>query len=408
MPFWGAAVTSLVGQDWEVQKLGVEANIGQALDGRNNSFGAIRLAMAALVILSHSFTLGGFGGDPSLRWTGEQTHAGTFAVLGFLAISGYAVTKSALRADVMQFFWRRVLRIFPAYWCTLLVVAGVLAPLVWVISGHGLGTYFTMDPEGPAGYLAGTWTLLINQWNIYDVFDSTNPFTSVNGSLWTIVYEWWCYVLIGGLAFVGVLSKGRVIVPALTGLLAVFQVADIITPGSVGGIMPLLADPMVIRLAFVFLCGATLALYADRVPYSHGFGIACLVVVILTLRQGGFFVFGVPAMTYALMWLAVVLPKPFQAVGRETDYSYSMYLWGWPMQQVAAFFGWHHWGYIPYTAVSLLMAFACAWVSWHLIEGPALSLKDWGPGRGLANWGVTVRRWLARRRESAGRPVPVK
>ncbi|ASD23150.1 hypothetical protein B7495_14400 [Cryobacterium sp. LW097] len=127
--------------------------IGRALDGRNNLFGAIRLALAALVVLSHSFTLGGFGGDPSLRWTGGQTHAGTFAVLGFLAISGYAVTASALRADVMQFFWRRLLRIFPAYWCALLVVAGVLARAVWTMTGHSLATYFTMDPEGQRGTL---------------------------------------------------------------------------------------------------------------------------------------------------------------------------------------------------------------------------------------------------------------
>jgi peptidoglycan/LPS O-acetylase OafA/YrhL len=373
-------------------------NIGQALNGRNNSFGVIRLAMAALVIASHSFTLGGFGGDPSLRWTHEQTHAGTFAVLTFLAISGYAVTKSALRADLLQFFWRRVLRIFPAFWAALLVVALVLAPVVWVISGNSLATYFTMDPEGPAGYLAGTWTLLINQWNIYDIFDSTNPFTSVNGSLWTIVYEWWCYVLIGGLAFVGALTKARVLVPTLTGLFAVFQVADIITPASVGAIMPLLADQMVIRLAFVFLCGATLALYSDRIPFSHGFGIAAVIVVLLTLREGGFYVVGVPALTYALVWLAVVLPKPFQAVGLKNDYSYALYLWGWPMQQLAAFFGWHQWGYIAYTGVSLSMAMACAWVSWHVIERPALSLKDWGPGRGLAHWGETAQRFLIRRR----------
>ncbi|ASD23149.1 hypothetical protein B7495_14395 [Cryobacterium sp. LW097] len=158
---------------------------------------------------------------------------------------------------------------------------------------------------------------------------------------------------------------------------------------------------MVIRLVFVFLCGATLALYSDRVPFTHGFGIAFIVVVLLTLREGGFHVFGVPAMTYALAWLAVVLPQPFQAVGRKNDYSYALYLWGWPMQQLAAFFGWHHWGYLPYTAVSLLMAFVCEWVSWHLIEKTALTLKDWSPGRGVAYWSGTFQRSLNRRRNPA-------
>lgn len=377
---------------------GSTLSMGDALKGRRNSFGVIRLALAALVILSHSFTLGGDGSDPTLRMTGGQTHAGTFAVLGFLAISGYAVTKSARSTDVLQFFWRRVLRIFPAYWCTLVVVAAVLAPAVWLMMGRSLGTYFTADPAGPLGYVASNWMLLINHWSIYDVFDGTNPFTSVNGAIWTIVYEWWCYVLIGGLAFVGALTKARVLVPALTGLFAVFQVADIITPASVGVIMPLLADQMVIRLAFVFLCGATLALYSELIPFSHAFGIASLVVVLLTLRWGGFFVLGVPAMVYALAWVAVVLPKSFQAIGRDNDYSYALYLYGWPMQQLAAFFGWHKWGYIPYTAVSLVMAFACAWVSWHVIEKRAMSLKGWGPGRGLVYWGDWFQRSLNRRR----------
>jgi peptidoglycan/LPS O-acetylase OafA/YrhL len=175
-------------------------------------------------------------------------------------------------------------------------------------------------------------------------------------------------------------------VPTLAGLFAVFQVADIITPGSVGVIMPLLADPMVIRLAFVFLCGATLAMYAKEIPFSHGFGIASIIVVILTLRQGGFFVFGVPALTYALAWLAVVAPKRLQTIGAKNDYSYGLYLWGWPMQQLAAFFGFYLWGYVPYTAVSSLMGLICAAVSWHLLEKPALSLKDVGPGRGVAYW----------------------
>lgn len=383
-----------------MRRLRAGTSIGQALNGRHNSFGAIRLGLAALVIVSHSFTLGGWGSDPTLRMTGEQTHMGTFAVVGFLAISGYAVTKSSLSADTLQFFWRRVLRIFPAFWCVLLLVSLVLAPAVWVATGRSIETYFTSDPAGPFGYLASNWTLLIGQWSIYDVFDSTNPFTSVNGSIWTIVYEWWCYVLIGALALFGALSRARVLVPVLTGLFAVFQIADIIQPGSVAVIMPLLADQMVIRLAFVFLCGATLAMYSEKIPFAHGFGIGALAVVALTLREGGFFVFGVPALAYALAWLAVVLPKPFQAVGRDNDYSYALYLWGWPMQQLAAFWGWHQWGYIPYTLVSLAMASACALLSWHLIEKPAMSLKNWGPGLGIAHWVERFKQTLSRQRGS--------
>jgi hypothetical protein len=38
-----------------------------------------------------------------------------------------------------------------------------------------------------------------------------------------------------------------------------------------------------------------------------------------------------------------------------------------------------------------------AWLSWHVIEKRAMSLKDWGPGRGLRYWWDTN---LERRRRA--------
>ena len=60
---------------------------------------------------------------------------------------------------------------------------------------------------------------------------------------------------------------------------------------------------------------------------------------------------------------------------RLGDYSYGLYLWGFPMQQVVA----HH---VPAAmplanaALALPLAAALAVVSWHSIEKPALSLKS--------------------------------
>ena len=55
---------------------------------------------------------------------------------GFFAISGYLIKKSGLNSDVLQYFWRRVLRIFPACWVVLVFAAFVIAPVVWVVSGR--------------------------------------------------------------------------------------------------------------------------------------------------------------------------------------------------------------------------------------------------------------------------------
>ena len=112
--------------------------LGDALRGHNNSLGFIRLVLASLVIVDHAFPLGGFGVEPVAGWTIGQTSLGGIAVAGFFAISGYLITKSGLAADILQFLWRRFLRIFPAYWAVLLVTALVIAPIVWWADGHNL------------------------------------------------------------------------------------------------------------------------------------------------------------------------------------------------------------------------------------------------------------------------------
>ena len=57
-----------------------------------------------------------------------QASLGSLAVGGFFAISGYLIAKSGMSSDVVQFMWRRILRIFPAYWLVLLVTAFLIGP----------------------------------------------------------------------------------------------------------------------------------------------------------------------------------------------------------------------------------------------------------------------------------------
>lgn len=74
-------------------------------DPRDNGLNAIRLVLAFLVIISHSWSLGGFGYEPRL---GDAT-IGRFAVGGFFAISGFLVTGSRLRLSAGAYGWRRFL-----------------------------------------------------------------------------------------------------------------------------------------------------------------------------------------------------------------------------------------------------------------------------------------------------------
>ena len=134
------------------------ASVGSALRGHLNSLGIIRLVLASLVIVDHAFPLGGFGEDPFWRYTNGQTSLGGIAVGGFFVISGYLIVKSGASSDLMQFLWRRVIRIFPAFWGVLLFTAFVVGPIAWLVRGEPLSTYFTLGPGGPFSYITSNWT----------------------------------------------------------------------------------------------------------------------------------------------------------------------------------------------------------------------------------------------------------
>lgn len=367
-------------------------NLRVALAGHNNSLGLIRLVLAIAVIFDHAFPLGGYGDDPVLALTKGQATLGDLAVIGFFGISGYLITKSGMSSDIVQFLWRRFLRIFPAYWLLLAVSALLVGPLFWMMAGSPLASYFSFDSTGPIGYIAKNWTLNIGTYGIYDIFQYTTPWgqfsgSSVfNGSIWTLIYEWNCYLLIALLVALGILKKLPSVVLLLAVLFSYFMYLNIANPGAMPTFYPRLGDQYFVRLTFAFLVGAALAYLANVVRAHLVFGVLAIAVIGVTLRTGVFYLFGVIAFTYLLLWLGSWLPKSWNWIGAKNDYSYGIYIYGFLVQQMLAFWGVNEWGYIPYVAITIPITFILAWLSWHALEKRAMSLKDWGPGRGISHW----------------------
>lgn len=357
-------------------------SIRDGLNGKQNSFGALRLVFAAAVIVSHAFPLSGRGGDPSWGWWNGQVHIGLLAVYGFLGISGYVVTKSAARLRAGRFAWHRILRLYPAYWVALIVSAFVISPIVWASAGRDLSDFWTGE-NGPLGYVVKNATLWIRQWDIHDLFapvplgvSPSNPGLAgaVNGSLWSLSYELLCYVMIGALAAFGILSGARFMVAVVAGVFGILQIATLITSGAAVSVVPLFDDKMV-TLGWVFMLGATAAVYSERIPLRHTYGVGASVVLIITLWFGGFHLIGIPAFIYATIWVATALPQWFHRIGSKNDYSYGIYLYGWPVQQVLAAAGLQH-KLVIYVALSIIGATILAWGSWHGVEKWAMRLKD--------------------------------
>jgi len=374
-----------------------KVSIAEALNGTDNALGLIRLILATIVIVDHAFPLGGFGHDPFFDLTRGQASLGTIAVAGFFAISGYLIAKSGMSGDVVQFMWRRTLRIFPAYWLVLLVTAFIAGPIIWVTDGRAFLDYFTFGPNGPFYYFAANWTLNIGTYGIYDLLTETTPYgqsiggSAFNGSIWTLIYEWHCYVGVAVLVAFGVMRNARILVPILAGFFLILQFVVFLDFGALATVFPLLADQYTISLSLTFLAGSVIAVYSKQIPFDNLLGILSGLLLVVTLRWGGFSTVGTIAGAYFVLYLAARLPRQTHWIGKKNDYSYGVYIYGFLVQQVTAHFGWYKLGYVPYVLLAIVLSLGCAWLSWHLVEKRAMSLKNWGPGHGWRYWWMRAR-----------------
>jgi peptidoglycan/LPS O-acetylase OafA/YrhL len=139
----------------------------------------------------------------------------------------------------------------------------------------------------------------------------------------------------------------------------------------------------ILVLVPIFLSGSLIYLYREKIPDSGSLalGATVLVLVGLVLPVGQ----GPPRflqtsldltavfLAYPLIWLGIHLP--FTSVGANNDYSYGIYIYAFPIQQLFVMWGLNKWGYWPYTLVTITAVIPLAVASWWLIEKHALKLK---------------------------------
>jgi peptidoglycan/LPS O-acetylase OafA/YrhL len=342
--------------------------VADLLGPGGNAIGLLRFGLALLVMVHHTRVLGGFGSDPVLRFARGQADLGVFAVAGFFTISGFLVTRSAERSSLARYLWHRTLRVFPAFWVCLLVIALVFGPFFWLHDHGTLAGYADTADAPPLGYLANNVFLLINQTQI-DHLLAGNPYpNAVNGSLWTLVYEFSWYLVVAALALFGLLRR-RVVV---LGLVAFLVVSDLLVVAPLREI-PVLGYAFT-RFGLAFSLGMAAYLWRERIPLDDRLAALAAVVFVVTLRFGFFSSAGMAALAYGVLWLAWRLP--LRRFGTRHDLSYGVYIYAFPVQQTIALLGGHGLGPPLFLAASLAGTLPLAFLSQLLVERPALRLKD--------------------------------
>ncbi|MGD0313639.1 MAG: acyltransferase [Acidimicrobiales bacterium] len=354
--------------------------IQHEFDPKHNSLGFLRMVFAVMVLIDHSFPLGGFHGgtDPMWGWTNGQESLGGLAVAGFFVVSGYLVTKSFFDSNTaVRYTWKRVLRIFPGFWVCLLVTVVVFAPIAYHYEFHTLNGYLKGGAESPWNYLKNNALLTMHQYNIDGLLSST-PYEhsgypqAFDGSLWTLIYEFKCYIGVALIGTLGLMWRARISVVAISLVFWVAQLQDTLHPSRLHG-WPLIGDPNMARLAFIFSIGMLFYLYRDKIPMSNTLAGIAAAVFVIGMRTGLYAGVGQVAWAYLVLWLAIRLPlKTFDRFG---DFSYGLYIYAFPIEQLLALYGVQRWGYGPYVALALAISLVFAVASWFLIEKPFLGLK---------------------------------
>ena len=353
-----------------------------------NNFTIMRLIAATAVIWGHSFALTHAHGmrDPIAIFWGGQTYSGTIAVHMFFVISGFLVTRSMMTArSSVDFVLARILRIFPG-----LVVCNILIILVvgWLATDLPFSAYIS-NPLTEKYLVNNTLLNSLPSYNLPGAF-AGHRYQSVNGSLWTLPGEVRLYVTLAGLLLIwpvmrmlrvpariyfGLGCLGWVLICAHQPLSDFLQNFASEHPVSGGYLTLLNIYPKYLALGLYFFAGGLLYVLSPWIVLHWGLFLAALAVFLVPHFEpswtGMAHLFSLP---YLTLYLAYGLPYVAR-LNNFGDFSYGIYIYGWPMQQFAVLMVTPTMSPHLNFGLATIMALTAAVLSWFLVEKPALKWR---------------------------------
>jgi len=353
------------------------------VEGRPTGFDYMRIILACGVIVWHSIVTS-YG--PVLQDAVQDSPWRALSAIilpMFFTLSGFLVAGSLERCrTLVSFLGQRFIRIYPALTVEVLLSALLLGPLLTTVS---LSEYFTDQKF---------WLYLVNvtghiHYELPGLFlGNPNPET-VNGQLWTVPFELYCYAAIALLALVGLSRRRTLFTVAVAVVWAALVVVYLYIHGLGTGRAP--SNMPGYLLIICFLLGITFYLWRDRIAWSAPWGYLAggVGALLLLFPLLGDYLAPLP-IAYFTIYLGLCNPRKIRLL-HGADYSYGIFLYGYVIQQAYMSLdpSLHHWAINIALALPTAALFAA--FSWHWVEKPALNLRK--PLKRLED------RWLTRRRQ---------
>lgn len=346
----------------------------------------VRGAAVLAVLVVHYLPAGHW-----LRWP----HAGVFGLYNFFLLSGFLITGTLLDArsdrgaagDVLRpFYTRRILRIFPVYYLTLLVLTllgdeAVTRHLLWHVtytSNFESALFRAFHPD-----VAHFWSLCVEE-QFYLIWPAAMLY---------LPHRHLARFMVAAAA-IGIVYKAATCAVGFSHLVTLRMLPGCLDPLAIGGWLALrermperhAQNDRLARLGFLVATPAFLMLNA-ALPWVLGAHDPELTQAYVVLVAAAATVISAAALVRILRprgrWVLVVRALaswPLRSVGKVSYglYVYHYPLLGWVVAMLASS-GIHLSIGIPTMLVVGASAIALATVSWHVLEKPLLELKRYAP-----------------------------
>lgn len=337
--------------------------LGQVYTQKNNNFDFLRFFFASLVFYVHSYAI--YTGKAPFDFSGEfifilsksQIDGGELAVNMFFLISGFLITMSWIKnPDTFGYFLKRIFRIFPGLIGLFIFVLFIIGPII------SPNTSDYISSLSVNLILKDLVQMNISKETANFIFDNL-PLQAINGSLWTLKYEFYAYILVAVLGISKILNV-KVIASSLVFFFVVYM-------GQNMGILELTRAVQIPRLMTYFMLGALFFLLRDKILLNKSISLIMIVILVCSIWLNIAEVGMVFAISYLVFVFAYSPHIKLNNFSRYGDLSYGMYIYAFPIQQsILSLF--RYIGFELYMLITFLITIFFAYISWRLIEEPSL------------------------------------
>ena len=299
--------------------------------------------------------------------TGSVTF-GMLAVDGFFLISGYLIYQSYENTKkYSSYLIKRVLRIFPGY-----IVASFLS-IIFVV-GLANGQELLVNLNLYEWLKIFLKSLVLSTPHV-DGLELNASRQIINGSMWTVRYEFFCYLFVPLIALMSYKKVNILFLTFLFLIVCVYMIAYDIN--YIYRNVAFFSLFQFVRMTTAFLVGTCFYKYRQIIKWKQNYVVFCfLALIVIRLVSTTFFELGLIILVAYIMFNFAFnfKSKMLEKVGAKTDISYGVYLYAWPIQIVII----HHFNSInPWqlSVITIVFASVAGYISWVKVEKPFMNMK---------------------------------